>query len=477
MNIQRFHAPTSRQALAKARLAFGEGTLILSNRPTAHGVEVMATAEDMLSTPDSDGQPPGATPPRSNRNPVQEDTERLTMSTLSFQDYVRERMLHRRHEAGGPAPAPSGQHHDRDPGRAPIPGPGLDRAPTPATEPALALHGIPMDSPPAQRRQDAAAIHPPAPPLSHGVTHQLHAMQALIEDRLDTLAWLGQARQHPIQSQLMLKLIRAAYSPTLARAVLERMPPALSAGEAVRWLLQVLAHNLQTDQDRPPLHQQGGVFALLGTSGVGKTSTCARLAALCAGSHGPGSVGLITLGTTGAGAHEPLHHHARMLGMVAHPAHDRAALHDLLGLLGGKKLVLIDTPGLAPRDPRQRELLALLDLPSIERLLLLNAGCHGDTLDEMLGACKSAAAPAAVILSKLDEAVKLGPAIDALIRHQLLLRGLTRGQRIPEDWAQADAQQLVSASMRAPTRSAWDPQAAELGFFFAPAPDTMAHRG
>ena len=128
MNIKRFHAATSREALAKARMAFGEGTLILSNRPTANGVEVMATAEDMLSSLDSAAaarqssapsplaqasqrqqlqqQPPRAAQPAAaaHRNPVEEDTEQLAMSTLSFQDYVRERMLRRRHEAiSGPS--------------------------------------------------------------------------------------------------------------------------------------------------------------------------------------------------------------------------------------------------------------------------------------------------------------------------------------------------------------------------------------
>src|SRR6218665_3839135 len=106
MNIQRFHASTSREALAKARMAFGDGTLILSNRPTAQGVEVLATAESLLSGLDSSAAPPPpppspAPPPpgRPERNPVSQDTEQLAMSTLSFQDYVRERMLRRRHEA------------------------------------------------------------------------------------------------------------------------------------------------------------------------------------------------------------------------------------------------------------------------------------------------------------------------------------------------------------------------------------------
>ena len=53
------------------------------------------------------------------------------------------------------------------------------------------------------------------------------------------------------------------------------------------------------------------------------------------------------------------------------------------------------------------------------------------------------------ILSKVDEAVKLGP-LDALIRHQMVLRGVTNGQRVPEDWENADAHKLINLSMRAP---------------------------
>lgn len=117
MNVQRFTAATSREALAKARQAFGEGTLILSNRPTPNGVEVVATAEDSLATLESAvsgaGGRSGSTPQRQPQpsyrevaSKVEEDAEQLAMSTLSFQDYVRERMLRRRAEAAQ-APAPS----------------------------------------------------------------------------------------------------------------------------------------------------------------------------------------------------------------------------------------------------------------------------------------------------------------------------------------------------------------------------------
>ena len=497
MNIKRFTAPTSREALAKARMAFGDGTLILSNRPTANGVEVVATAEDTLSSLDGGGASPSSNPPllapaparsaapRSSqtaaapsRNPVEEDTEQLAMSTLSFQDYVRERMLRRRHEAlNGPAEAPTlaERSRDQEPERVREP----QRMPAPAVARHNPLRTIPMDippEPPRRRQEPVAASSAQSLAGQQSLMNELHAMKELIEDRFNTLAWLGQARQDPIQSNLMLKMIRAGYSPALARAVLERMPEDLSAGDAVRWLMEVLERNLKTDLAEPALYEQGGIFAMVGSTGVGKTTTTAKLAALCARIHGPGSVGLITLDTYRVGAHEQLRTYGRMLGIVAHLAHDRAALQDLLGLLSGKKMVLIDTTGVAPRDPRKRDMLDVLDLPDVNRLLVLNAGCHGDTLDDVLTAFKTGGSQQA-ILSKVDEAVKLGPAIDALIRHQMMLRGVTNGQRVPEDWERADAHKLIGTSMRSPAKSAFDPKASDLNFFFSHAPDSVGERG
>lgn len=468
MNIQRFTAPTSREALAKARLAFGDGTLILSNRPTASGVEVVATAEDTLAALDQSEsfanrskdqtplhRPSPASAPES-RNQVEDDAAQLSMSTLSFQDYVRERMLRRRHEAmAGQTAATVTQA--MEPTR-------------PATEKARLS---PLEFAPRPQPQVAAPVRksPPvvtpthAPAMSQGIVDELHAMKALIEDRFNTLTWLGQARQNPIQANLMLKLIRAGYSPTLARTILERMPEEIGAAESVRWVMDILERNLKTDAATSPLQEEGGTYALVGATGVGKTTTAAKLAGLCARKHGPASVGLITLDTYRVGAHEQLRAYGRMLGVVAHLAHDRAALQDLLNLLGNKKMVLIDTTGLAPNDPRKRGMLDVLDIPGVNRLLVLNAGGHGDTLDDVVSSFKSNGVQQAV-LSKIDEAAKLGPALDAAIRHQLVLRGVTMGQKVPEDWEAADAAKLVRMSMRSPTKSAFDPTAADLGFFF-----------
>jgi flagellar biosynthesis protein FlhF len=380
---------------------------------------------------------------------VQQDTAQLAMSTLSFQDYVRERMLRRRHTE---TPVAIEEVGLRATASAPAPRPRVHISVPPATV------ASPAPAP-------AASVAPMPGIGARGIAGELQSMRDLIEERFNTFAWLGQARQNPIQANLMLKLLRAGYSPALSRAILERMPETMTAPEAMHWMMEAIRRNIHTGPQDLPIYQEGGIYALVGATGVGKTTTAAKLAGLCAQVHGPASVGLITLDTQRVGAHAQLREHARGLGLVAHLAHDRAALQDLLGLFAAKKMVLIDTTGLAPRDPRKNDALDVLDLPDVRRLLVLNAGSHGDTLDDVVAAFKSVEGQPTV-LSKIDEAVKLGPALDVTIRHQLVLRGVTNGQKVPHDWDAADAAELVRESMRVSGKSAFDPKTTDLGFLF-----------
>jgi flagellar biosynthesis protein FlhF len=465
MNIQRFTAPTAREALAKARMTFGDGTLILSNRPTSVGIEVMATGEDTLATLDRNelGRQGKRQPTASNFSPMQvdpnsqviDDAAQLAMSTLSFQDYVRERMLRRRNEATG----------EQAPTKATAPQPKPFRPATMAAPMQAAQLSL-TAQPPSRSTPKAREQAEPHTKMSQGIVDELQSMKALIEERFNTLTWLGQAKQNPIHANLMLKLIRAGYSPTLARTILERLSEDATAAEAMHWIMDVLSRNLHTDAKTRAIQEEGGIYALVGATGVGKTTSAAKLAGMCARTHGANSVGLITLDTYRVGAHEQLRAYGRMLGVVAHLAHDRAALQDLLGLLANKKMVLIDTTGIAPSDPRKRDMLGVLDLPDVNRLLVLNAGSHGDTLDDVVASFKADGVQQ-TILSKVDEAAKVGPALDAIIRHQLMLRGVTMGQKVPEDWERPDATRLVALSMRAPVKSAFDPKVTDLGFFFA----------
>ncbi|MEG0786988.1 MAG: flagellar biosynthesis protein FlhF, partial [Comamonas sp.] len=327
MNIQRFIAPTSREALDKARAAFGESTLILSNRPMGNGVEVMATAEETFGNLDQgnhtspglmaaiqareadETRAPKQAPkapmrmeallqqakPAVKANPrqsVAEDTEQLAMSTLSFQDYVRERMLRRRNEEmTGELPQevlPTFARKNRlDAVR--------DSAPLPTTPSVIKhnpLRGLALELPAEQPRKAVAS-----PAAAPALMHELQSVKELIEERFNTLTWMNQTRQNPLHSNLMLKLIRSGYSPALSRTIMERLPQNAGPADAMKWLVQVLERNLRTDNAEAPIWDKGGVFALVGSTGVGKTTTAAKLAALCAQKHGPNSVGLITLDT------------------------------------------------------------------------------------------------------------------------------------------------------------------------------------
>lgn len=543
MNVQRFTAPTSREAMNKVKASLGGAAVILSTRTTEAGFEVLATTEASLqSLPDaapsapavpvvmgdedllerkrynalrtradreavarnqplaaraSRQLPPTAATSLANSSPassVAQDTEALAMSTLSFQDYVRERMLRKRKEAQmqaeGRQPEPTFQ-----PSAAGAAAGGAGRAASISAAPALgpaavapkasARHVADEESMtlsfartegaakaaqantatrPARGSQPAAASVSPA--ADARLADELVGLKSMIEERFNTLTWLGSSRQDPTQASLMLKLIRSGYSATMARAIIEKMPSGLNGSEAFRWMLEVLARNLRTPKDASALCDEGGVFALVGSTGVGKTTTAAKLAAQCVQAYGPSSIGLITLDTYRVAGYEQLRAFGRMLGVVAHLAHDAAALQDLLQLLAGKRMVIIDTAGLGQKDTRIQEVLDLLSSPKIKKLLVLNAGSHGDTIDEVLHAYRQTELHG-VVLSKTDEAAKLGPALDALIRHQLVLRGVSTGQRVPEDWQRPDAQALVRLSMATAGKSAHDPQSSELGFFFA----------
>jgi flagellar biosynthesis protein FlhF len=238
------------------------------------------------------------------------------------------------------------------------------------------------------------------------------------------------------------------------------------AGDETAWAAQILECNLRTASAGDALEDRGGVFALVGPTGVGKTTTTAKIAAAFAARHGAANLGLITLDAYRVGAHEQLRAYGRILGVPVHTAHDRASLEDLLELLAAKKMILIDTAGMAQRDTRTRELLDMLAHRSVQRVLVVNAAAQGETIEDVLVAYRAASC-AGMILSKLDEAVKLGPALDAAIRHKLTVVGVANGQRVPEDWHRLSGHALVQRALRGGGSAAWRMDSAEMNLVFA----------
>jgi flagellar biosynthesis protein FlhF len=128
--------------------------------------------------------------------------------------------------------------------------------------------------------------------------------------------------------------------------------------------------------------------------------------------------------------------------------------------------VLIDTAGMAQRDQRTRELLDMLAHRAIQRLLVVNAASQGETIEDVMQAYNATSCRGAV-LSKIDEAVKIAPALDALIRHKLRVVGVANGQRVPEDWHRLSSSALIQRAMRPVAMTAWRVEPADMNLMFA----------
>ncbi|GMV60629.1 MAG: hypothetical protein AMXMBFR72_37150 [Betaproteobacteria bacterium] len=289
---------------------------------------------------------------------------------------------------------------------------------------------------------------------------ELQAMRALLQDQLASLsssvAAVDAQRRNPLQVKLMTRLLTAGFSPELARCVASNAPAGRDGEQAETWLQDVLALNLKCVAEHDGIVERGGVYALVGPTGVGKTTTVAKLAARYAVRHGTSSLGLITLDSYRIGAHEQLRTYGRILGTPVHLAQDGATLRELLASMHGKRLVLIDTCGISQRDERLAEMmnaLAAAGTPArpVARVLLLNSASHAETIEDVARAWRAHEA-AGAILTKLDEAARIGGALDALLRYKLALFGLTNGQRVPEDWHLGNGRLLAHLSLKPASR-------------------------
>ncbi len=305
------------------------------------------------------------------------------------------------------------------------------------TEPAAAT----MASPQPPRYMSPGA---PALDLGEALKDELRSMRGLLESQLATLAWNG---RQPEEKALALRVMLAAgFSAGLARYIAERMPSsAMSAGDGGQaWMRDIIARNLALFDGDERLVEQGGVFALVGPTGVGKTTSTAKLAARCVARHGAAQVALVTTDGYRIGAFEQLRIYGRLLGVMTHSVRDGADLALALAELSRKHIVLIDTAGASQRDRMVVEQIAMLSAGGapVQRLLCLNTTSTVETLDEVARAYRGDGL-AGCLLTKLDEAGGIGGALDVAIRHKLPVSFIADGQRVPEDLHVADRRRLI----------------------------------
>jgi flagellar biosynthesis protein FlhF len=271
-------------------------------------------------------------------------------------------------------------------------------------------------------------------------------MRSLLAESLAGIAWNDAARRQPLRVATLKKLVAAGYSASLARELVAALPEDLPAGEAVRWLAGALAGRLVCAPDEA-IVDSGGVYALVGPTGVGKTTTTAKLAARAAMKFGARRVALVSTDAYRIGAHEQLRAFGRILGVPVHAVQDPAGLAALAAGFADKHVVLIDTVGMGQRDDRVAEQRELLAAGGARRVLLLNASGQGETLEDVVAAYGGESLVGCIV-TKIDEAVRLAPVLDTLMRHRLPLHFVANGQRVPEDLHAPNTAYLLHRSLK-----------------------------
>jgi len=417
--IKKFHAGTTRDALRQVRDELGANAIILSNRQTAQGVEIIAVADLDMAAIASQAEPAG----QSARRPQPMAPAATAPVMTTFTDYLAQR------EASVIRPARA--VHD---------------TPAPAAMPAAPA--------PERRVETRPAPEPEAgdsalQPVMHELTREVRMLRALVEGQLAGLAWGDASRRDPHRAEVMKRLLASGFSPALTRQFLDRMPAGDNLDKSLKWVRAALAHNLKVAGPGDDLVERGGVYALVGPTGVGKTTTIAKLAARAVLRHGADKVVMITTDSYRIGAQDQLRIYGRILGTPVFAARDENDLALTLLDHADKHLVLIDTMGMSQRDKRVAEQIDMLcgaEL-SVRRMLLLGAPAQGITLEEVVRAF-SGPGLHGCILTKIDEALSYGPVLDAAIRHQMRIHYVTNGQRVPEDLHSANALYLIDRAFR-----------------------------
>jgi flagellar biosynthesis protein FlhF len=261
---------------------------------------------------------------------------------------------------------------------------------------------------------------------------ELVGLRRLLENGLAGITWNDKRLREPLRARVLEELTAMDIAPDVALTLAELTPQSTTLDNPSHIPLALLARHLPILNDTTCV--AGGITAVVGPTGAGKTTTIAKLAARWCMQHGSQDLALVSTDSYRIGAREQLMTYARILGAPMHAANGAKELARVLERLKDKKLILIDTAGMGPRDERLTEQLAALKYGAARArvLLALPAQAEGQALDEIVCAFVRVK-PSACILTKVDEAASLGPVISTVLRHKLKIAYICNGQRVPED--------------------------------------------
>ena len=390
MKIKRYMAPSMRVALDQVRADQGADAVILSSRRVKEGIEVIAAV----------------------------DYDEALMAGAARQYSI---------SPGIAAPVLAAPPELAPPARPQA------QAPRPA---AAAIAPQAATRPPQPRPATTKLAPAPAAEETRrgfaSMQREIKDLRRLLESELAHISWNDKRLREPLRARVLEDLSSMDIAPDVAARLATLTPRRTNLGDASNIPMALLLKHLPVVDRLSTVNP--GVFALVGPTGAGKTTTIAKLAARWTMRHGSQDLALVSTDAYRIGAREQLMTYARILGASVYSANSGQELARVLRGLRSKKLVLIDTAGMGPRDVRLSEQLGALaqGAPGAQFLLALPAQGEGLALEEIMRAFAQVK-PAACIITKVDEAASLGAVISTTLRHKLKIAYLCNGQRVPED--------------------------------------------
>jgi flagellar biosynthesis protein FlhF len=453
VKIKRYMAASMRAALDQVRLEQGPDAVILSSRRTSEGIEVIAAIdydEALIAGAARQYAMAAAAAPTASLRPAASPnaaTEAVASPPPAAKAVTREHAAPAQVRSPAPTlrPAPKSAAAASLPPAVPGPRSMPPAAPAKAPRSAVAVHPrtpaapAAMHRPPDRRAPSALARDLAAAAVPEDtqrgfatVQRELKDLRHLLENELAGISWHDKRVREPLKARVLEALSSMDIAPDVASALAARTPSRTNLEDTSKLPLALLLRQLPVVDQLSTVN--GGVFALVGPTGAGKTTTIAKLAARWSMRHGSDDLALVSTDSYRIGAREQLMTYARILGATMHAPNSGRELARVLERVKSKRLVLIDTAGMGPRDVRLSEQLEALKLGAgrAKVLLTLPATGEGHALEEIVRAF-APASPSACIITKVDEAASLGAVISTALRHEMKIAYLCNGQRVPED--------------------------------------------
>jgi flagellar biosynthesis protein FlhF len=413
MKIKRYMAESMRAALAQVRAEQGPDAVILSSRRVAEGIEVIAAVDydealfaGATQKRISVAAAETVQPPAAARSPEASSTPSPPSSPMSLFDQMLA---------------------SEEVFRLVMPSDDDEKAPTGAAPTAVAPTAVaPTAAAPARQSTSAPDGG------YHEMQRELKELREMLRGELAHMSWHEKRPRDPLQARVLEQLTAMDIAPDVAVALAARTPKVPDSKDSSNLTVELLATYLRVVDKLKPVN--GGVIALVGATGAGKTTTIGKLATRWSMQHGSQDLALVSTDGYRVGARDQLMTYSRLLGAPLHTANSGEELAQALERLKSKKLILIDTAGMGPRDVRLKEQLAALKLGAARARVFLALPAHGEAnaLDEAVRSFANLT-PDACILTKVDEAASLGAALSTILRHKLRIAYLCNGQRVPED--------------------------------------------